>query len=302
MGWQVLGHSETGAAHLRQGKPNQDALGYCQSGTCTLLALADGHGSAKYRHSDTGAKLAVATALRVLERFATDLADGDPKTIKDSLGRLPRELVRSWREAVDAIDAEAVADGHSAYGSTLLAVLLTARYALYLQLGDGDLLVLDGDGNLRRPLPKAAGMIANETHSLCQAQAESLCQTAIHFFDHAPPPKLVFLATDGYANSFVNAAEFEQAVHDFDAEVGHHGVAKVQACLPAWLWETSEQGSGDDVTIGILVPALAGPGEGQTAGVGQEGLGGGNPAQGADACQEMPSPTGSPTGPGGNLP
>jgi hypothetical protein len=93
--WRAIGASVRGASHVRAGLPNQDAI-YLSSlatsaapdapdaastpgaagfpGTPLLLAVADGHGSAKCFRSDTGARLAVETAARVIREALHELS------------------------------------------------------------------------------------------------------------------------------------------------------------------------------------------------------------------------------------
>lgn len=64
LNWRTLTASVRGAAHERSGLPNQDAVRVARfdEGRALLVALADGHGSAKNFRSQPGARLAVATA------------------------------------------------------------------------------------------------------------------------------------------------------------------------------------------------------------------------------------------------
>jgi serine/threonine protein phosphatase PrpC len=223
-----------------------------------VLAVADGHGSSKHTHSEIGAKLAVQTALYLLNDFSCQHADADShiRHIKQAADYLPSQLVQAWRTAVDKEDngqTENPKERYSIYGTTLLAVLINTDYALYFQLGDGDLLMLTADGQLQRPLPKNTHLIANETHSLCEDKAIYHVELSLQFFEHKPAPALIFLATDGYANSFSDPIDFQQAVQDFQQQIATHGTNKIQTCLADWLNETSEQGSGDDVTVAMVL-------------------------------------------------
>jgi serine/threonine protein phosphatase PrpC len=257
MSWQILGDSVRGAAHCRNGKPNQDAWDALQNEHGTVLAVADGHGSRKYERSDVGAKLAVHAALALLNDFARQHQQTeDIRQIKQSADYLPRRLVQAWREAVDSEDNGQTEDSkqrYTLYGTTLLAALVTVNYALYLQIGDGDLLVLTKERQLQRPIPKNNQLIANETYSLCEDKAVYHIELSLQFFNPNPPPELIFLATDGYANSFPNETEFEQAVQEFQQSCATHGIKTIQTHLADWLTETSEQGSGDDVTVAIML-------------------------------------------------
>ena len=223
--------------------------------------MADGHGSSRHYRSDVGAKLAVQAALSLLNEFADKHWETtDVRQIKQAADYLPSQLVQAWRSAVDTADEERITDPkqrYSTYGTTVLAVLVAQHYAIYLQIGDGDLLVLNKEGQLYYPLSNTTQLIANETHSLCEDKATYYLELGLQFFEHNPPPVLIFLATDGYANSFNNADDFQQAVLDFQQQLLIHGADKIQACLADWLDETSAQGSGDDVTLTILWSGLA---------------------------------------------
>jgi serine/threonine protein phosphatase PrpC len=253
MNWHIIGETARGITHLRLNKPNQDAWGFVQSAHYTCLAVADGHGSDKHYHSDIGAKTAVTTALELLSLFAEQ--PFDLKRIKQSADYLTSKLIQTWREAIDDIDEQntPVKSRYSVYGTTLIAVLLTQHYVIYLQIGDGDLIVLDAEGKAKQPLSRRTQFIANETYSLGSDDALHHLEMKIHFFQYCAPPALVFLATDGYANSFADNFALCQAVQDFQVQIMNHGAKAIQACLPEWLHETSELGSGDDVTVALLV-------------------------------------------------
>ena len=59
------------------------------------------------------------------------------------------------------------------------------------------------------------------------------------------------LATDGYANSFAEDADFEQVAKDLYAAIQQDGPSAVAGHLPDWLEATSKGGSGDDISVVI---------------------------------------------------
>jgi len=282
--WQALGASVPGAAHLRAARPNQDALRWWPRrgpSSTLILAISDGHGGVRYARSHIGAALAVRTAVQVLSRDLRDLIpakddltnDLDLAQIKrDIEGWLPKILVRRWQERVQrhlrrypltrdekallttpATDGKpaAVRSGLHAYGATLLAVVLTPHFHLYVQLGDGDILTVSADGRVSGPpLAEDSRLLANETTSLCMAEAWT--SVRLYFQPLAgAPPALILLATDGYANSFVDVDAFEQVGADLLSAVQTQGVDAVNASLPTWLADTSSSGSGDDITVAM---------------------------------------------------
>ena len=137
------------------------------------------------------------------------------------------------------------------YGATVLAALLAPEFHLYIQLGDGDMLTVSQKGEVARPpFPADSQLIANYTTSLCSRDAWRFVR--IHFQPIVEmPPDLVMLTTDGYANSFADNAAFEQVAKDIHGNIQRDGPATVAGLLPGWLSETSEAGSGDDISVVI---------------------------------------------------
>src|SRR5206468_5606178 len=76
--WRVTGATRRGKSHIRAGLPNQDAIEYWVSagGDTAVLAVADGHGSGLCFRSEAGSRLAVATAVELLRRFANTIGAG----------------------------------------------------------------------------------------------------------------------------------------------------------------------------------------------------------------------------------
>jgi hypothetical protein len=277
--WRVVGASVRGASHERSGLPNQDAIHWLPesgAGPWLILALADGHGSVRCFRSDVGSRLAVETAAGVLREFLENLPDPLHLSVvkRWSEENLPQELVHRWRAAVadhvsdhpltneelDRLEEQRDVEGRRqvalepilAYGATLLTVLVTERFILYLQLGDGDILAVSDAGEVSRPpLPADARLFANQTTSLC---SEDAWREVRHHFQvlSGSPPALILVSTDGYSNSFRDEAGFQQVGADILDMVRAEGLDSVAQELEGWLDEASRSGSGDDVTLGIV--------------------------------------------------
>lgn len=293
-GWWVFGQSVRGAAHIRSQRPNQDAIAWCTGPRCGLpimLAVSDGHGSARSFRSDTGAALAVDATLSAFTRFLNFLPrrlEGDALR-GEAEGFLPRELEYQWkRRVLDHLtlhpftgkETETLylhrreADGEPdlvnpflAYGATALGVLLTDQFLIHLQLGDGDLLNVSSQGGVRRPLPHDDRLLGNETTSLCVAHASRDVRVAVT--DTAEGlPAVILASTDGYANSFRDDDAFLRVGPDLLEILRTDGPQNVNDHLRGWLEEASREGSGDDITLGILCRAdlhAATPATGETA-------------------------------------
>jgi len=277
--WRAIGHSVRGASHVRASLPNQDAICWLpESGTGLplVLAVSDGHGSARCFRSDVGARLAVETATKVTQEFLENLPESlNLSAIKRwAEENLPRAIVHRWRDRVaddifahplpkadlDRLEAnedvtkrrQVLLDPLLAYGATLLTVLVTESFILYLQLGDGDILtVSEAEEVSRPPLPADARLFANETTSLCSRDAWREFRSHFQVLSGSPPA-LILVSTDGYANSFRDEAGFLQVGADLLALIRADGLDAVHESLESWLSEASRNGSGDDITMGIL--------------------------------------------------
>ncbi len=283
-GWRVAGRSVRGAAHVRAGLPNQDALSLWSadagaSVACAAAAVADGHGGQRHFRSETGAQLAAEIAIRRLRALAGGLEQCAPaERTRHVATHWPAAIVSEWvanvqadlvarpirddewaalAEGEDEAAVEAVrADPLLAYGATLLAALVTPSTIVLLQLGDGDVLAVARDGSTRRPIPSDERLAGNRTTSICQPGAENDVRVAVLRRDQHDPT-LLLLSTDGYANSFRSDDDFLCIGDDFRSLIAKHGLAAVDAQLETILLDASAQGSGDDITLALLQSSAA---------------------------------------------
>lgn len=275
--WKIIADSVRGPTHVRSGLPNQDDFNYA-SGPSITIAVSDGHGSSRCFRSDRGAIFATQTAIEVAESFFE--GEWERLSLQDREQqlnvRLPNRIVSEWRAKVRrdledfpfskeeqgtlanrttaSLKPNVLEAPYVVYGATLLAVVITANFVVYLQLGDGDILTVLDSGDVIRPLPPDERLIGNETTSLSSEKAASDFRVALVPM-LAARPRLLLLATDGYSNSFKDDTSFQQAAIDFRKLLGSsEGSAEVERHLKEWL-EESAQMSGDDVTLCLLYPA-----------------------------------------------
>jgi serine/threonine protein phosphatase PrpC len=277
--WRVIGETVPGATHLRAGIPNQDSILYARESSRSLpivMSISDGHGSPKCFRSDRGSRFAVKKAVQLVGEFLDERRGKfDAAEIETNKDYLSAEFVKRWREAVEAdLKKEPFAETefenlakksddkarklvednpHLAYGATSLTVALEKDFAVYMQLGDGDILNITASGEVTKPLPEDDRLLANETTSLCLKDAEKDVRFFVQKFADKQTPAMILLSTDGYLNSFSSEAGFFQAGTDILAMLGEEkGFEAVNDNLKAWLEEATKMGSGDDSTVGII--------------------------------------------------
>lgn len=257
--WQVISSSVIGATHVQHHKPNQDALRHYQAaqGLPLIMAVADGHGGEKYTHSDFGAKFAVEAAVKVLKETFKKPDDFSLSQIKRLAEQdIPKAIVRSWREKVDDYCAKQAALNNEHkylyFGTTLLVTLLLPNCILHWQLGDGDILQVEKDQRIHRPLAVDSRLLGNETTSLCGKTPWFDFRCCFQPLVDEQQPRCIVLSTDGYSNAYPSNAAFEQTVLDIVDLAKSEGLQWLKQQLPEWLEEASYKGSGDDISVGIL--------------------------------------------------
>jgi len=278
--WGAFGVSVRGASHQRSGLPNQDSIQWYprrpgRYGPPLVMVVSDGHGSAKSFRSDVGSEIAAKrTRETVRQLLKSEIVSSHPSIIKRLIDeRLPRDLVQNWRKAVDKHISEnpfkddefarlekkegilackkVQENPYLAYGATLLVVLISKNFIYFLQLGDGDILIVTDNGEVIRPLPKDDRLIANETTSLSQRLAwQEFRSSFIPLADF--PPALILLSSDGYSNSFRDEESFLKVGRDFLDLMQNEGSKMVWYNLHNWLHEASQLGSGDDISLGVI--------------------------------------------------
>jgi serine/threonine protein phosphatase PrpC len=275
--WRVMGETVPGASHLRAGLPNQDAILQVREsgrGLPVVVSVSDGHGSDKCFRSDRGSRYAVKEATQLAVEFLDESRGILNQAGLESRASeyLPREFVRRWREAAEAdlkarpftkeeLETVEKKDGPQAlkliarnpllaYGATSLTVAVTESFALYLQLGDGEILNVSEAGEVVRILAEDERLFANETTSLCTPDAENNFRIRILPLA-GEPPALILLSTDGYVNSFSDSAGFFKVGSDLLDMLRADGFDFVNASLKGWLEEATRTGSGDDCTLAL---------------------------------------------------
>lgn len=276
--WFTIGQSVRGASHVRLDMPNQDNIQLLPidgSAEALVMAVADGHGSASHFRSQEGSRFAVQAATQTITAFFKgDYLQANLGTIRQEVeDKLLRMIVNDWQDRIECnlqlfpitesewetlrlkTDEQTVAKVKAtsliAFGATLLAVLLTERFILFLQLGDGDIITVSGEGQVSRPLQADERLLGNATTSLCQTEAWKEFRLRLYPLE-AGCPALIMVSTDGYSNSFVSEAAFHKVGSDLLELARQNHPQYIDEHLEEWLQSTTANGSGDDITVGII--------------------------------------------------
>lgn len=267
LGWAV-GCSCRGASHVRAGKPCQDAFGVWSGASggypCLIAAVADGHGDSQHDLSEVGSAIAARVAMNeLLSPVPEDaLYDSLPSMGEAFSATLPRRISDRWAEEVIADAATrfgGIPTGSNGqemvvrrYGTTLLTARISSRLIMVGQIGDGDILLLRNGQRLEHLLDSPHDLVGTTTYSLSSRNAIPLWRTAV-----LPRGEggLLLLATDGLSDSFGGSdhPQFTTFVRSLGERIAEFGIGRVAQSLPGWLSAYSQRGSGDDITLVLVM-------------------------------------------------
>ena len=136
------------------------------------------------------------------------------------------------------------------YGATLICVGNYKKHYFVLQIGDGNIVVID-ENDMILPLFEDDGLVANETYSLCQSNALN------HFKEQyfCSDVKIITISTDG----IVNAVEDESYLISLAKGIYENVVVEPEGIKKDFkqLLRNFSNGSGDDCTICFLANHLS---------------------------------------------
>lgn len=256
-------------------KVNQDSCQVTQAsdGRALILAVADGHGSARHFRSSLGSRWAVQEFTECVRPFAAHaLAKEEDERAWQALFADARFLTgpicHRWREQVKLYEAAnpahpVTADGRRPrpvgadpvpYGTTLIGLLVTRRLLFCWQVGDGDVAVSAGpDRPPERPLADKQEDLGDETESLCLDEPWTRMRVHARPLGPLGHKVLVIANTDGLSKSYATTDGYLKFASGIHEALDREGAQRVQGQLESWLTRASSY-SGDDTTlVGVYV-------------------------------------------------
>lgn len=251
--------SVQGASHVKHNIPCQDAYAFVNDGGSDLpfiMAIADGHGDKRYDMSQYGSDIATKVAVKLLRRFYEKLKNSHTLLFRTFRDDFPKYIIREWRDEVlkhasdYGIDIDNHSEVYTRYGTTLLVTLVTKEEILFGQLGDGDVVLVDSEGNCTRPFQQDDDLLGSATYSLSSMEA-------CHFWkasrmDYPTQTQFLSLSTDGISNCFEDESNFHQFISSLYSALKESGPISEYNRLSTILFDYSVRGSGDDMTLAAV--------------------------------------------------
>jgi len=203
MTWNHLAASVTGRSHHLRNEPGQD---YCRAGVIQISSheffiglAADGAGSTV--HGGVGAEIACET---MYSAIISAIQEGRP------LSEIKNEEIYGWvSHARDAIGARAKGDKQPLrdYACTLLGTIAGDDHTICFQIGDGGIVMADGD-SYRTVFWPEQGEYANTTFFV----SDEAYLDHIRIEHREPSTGEIALFTDGLQNLVLSFSR--KSVHD----------------------------------------------------------------------------------------
>ncbi len=255
-----------GFSHIKNNKECQDASFSCYDDKKALAIVCDGHGGDDYVRSAIGSSFGCEIAARNISDFVDKVDKEKLKLHPDRLlVQLESSIINAWREAVYehyrqnpftekeiSVLSEKARKRYcqeerieSAYGTTLIAVVVTYDYWFGIHIGDGKCVAIDQNGEFSQPIPWDEKCFLNSTTSICDSDALGNFR---HFYSDNLPVA-VFVGSDGIDDCFKGD---EQMYHFYTVILSSFVVSDAETAkaeLIDYLPRLSEKGSGDDVSV-----------------------------------------------------
>ena len=260
----LLNESVRGYSHILKNLPCQDFSDNYQDYKKIILTACDGHGGRIYIRSDRGSKFASDAAIKVLKKYRRNQIEC--MIANNNLDAIKFEILCKWNELVEqdysrnpfaeeetnGLDENELFDLRLnpvlAYGSTLNAALITSKYIVCVQIGDGGMFLITEQG-YQTVFEENDENVANVTYSLCGDKAFN--NIFVNVFDSSDV-KGVVLCTDGVLGPYQTYSNFEEnfisPIEQTILEEGELAAEQIKEFITV-LGE--EKGNGDDVSLSI---------------------------------------------------
>lgn len=266
--------SVQGAKHIKYNKICQDNSFSASYGKKHIIIVCDGHGGDDYFRSDKGSRFACESAYECIKNFLENshlklFEKGSENQRNNMIEQLEKSIIATWNQKVlndlrkysfseselsnvsekakeNYISGKRI---ESAYGTTLLAAVVTKMFWFGFQIGDGKCVVLQEDGDFFQPIPWNDKCFLNTTTSLCDFDAIN----NFRFYYSENIPVAIYLGSDGIDDCFGKDEELYSLYKVISESFVECGFEKARNELIDYLPRLSQKGSGDDMSMAVVV-------------------------------------------------
>jgi len=201
MKFNIFKKSVIGYKNLLKGYQSQDYIDYKEDEKYIICSVADGHSTTFFKHSLDGAKFACKASISVL----SEVFDINIEKLEEKLANyeIQKNIDSKWRCLVEEHYKKNYPNvfkiEYIKYATTLLSVLITDKFILYLKLGDGDI-VVKSKNKYKCPIDTRDNLVVD---SLGREDEYKHIMYQLERIEEKEDISIA-LFTDGYSNAFKN--------------------------------------------------------------------------------------------------
>lgn len=255
-----------GFSHINKKSPCQDYSNIFTNNKFSIITACDGHGGNLYFRSDKGSKLASKAVIEVLNTYSIRKLH---KIIKNQqLNKLKLEILCKWNELIEQDyslkhfnkkeleklneeDLFKLSNNYIyAYGTTMNAAILTNKYIVCIQIGDGGSYLISED-KIELVFPENDENVANITNSMCSDKAfDNIYIKAVqkHYYNG------VLICTDGLLTPYQTYENFkDNFIVPYINNFKHISIESIISMNDFIKKLGLEIGTGDDVSVASIL-------------------------------------------------
>lgn len=192
--------SIVGYKNIKRSSNSQDYCDYKEYEDIGIYSVADGHSLPRFKYSDIGAKLACKAVEDVIDTYIND--DKEEDIINDfEDGIIQHKIKISWDRLVYnhfyTVNYKAYRLNTGLYGTTLTSVILIKNNIIFFNLGDGKILIKEGDDY--------DFVFENNNHIIVNSMCQNICESKMQLkiINKEDKDIKIVICSDGFTNSFM---------------------------------------------------------------------------------------------------
>ena len=258
MKYDIFSSSVVGYKNKLKDKGSQDYLRYKSLEDGVICAIGDGHGIRRCKYSYKGSEFACNACIDILTDLYIKIRNTDENSLENLVEELRKDesiqknIQQKWRQYViehyktkipNVYDIDYVL-----YGTTLIGVLLTKKFRIYLQIGDGDIIEYTNHFNLieYNKDSKVYGVL----NSMYLDDAYKYIDLKIDIINNQDIDALIMFS-DGFTNSFRTYNELSDSLRYTINQYRKNVFTRynVNKAYKKYLESLSRNNSKDDISI-----------------------------------------------------
>lgn len=248
MNYDVFIGSAIGYKNILKKRKSQDYIDYKLYENGAICAVADGHSTSYFKYSDKGSELACKASIEILKEYINE----DKDFVKNELDKfnIQKKIYIRWMELVNehfkSINPVVFKTQYIKYSTTLLSILVTGNFILFLKLGDGDIIIENSNKYEKKINNSNIGVVQAFGRSNSYINMKYKLEDVNNYKNSN-----IILFTDGYGNSFENDINLykslEKTINKYNKNVFSRFL--LEQNYDKYLSKLSKDASFDDISI-----------------------------------------------------